>query len=250
MALGLKKLDLGNAANIRVRAAADRVSEEEFVLNVDSWADTQLFNATPTWIEFSAADSAYEVGEFKTLDNRALGKLASPDGDGICRDTEHFDFPEDKFAEPPNILVWLSALDLDRANNWRVRAKVNNVTSTGFDLVIESWADTKLYSAAASWVAYPKNSEEAVGGRISTSELREWFPAVANNSKKVKFPPKFFDRAPKVFVALSELDMDSSSNLRVMVNADKIDASGFVWHGDSWADSQLYMVGADWIAFG
>ncbi|KAL9944226.1 hypothetical protein D7B24_006491 [Verticillium nonalfalfae] len=250
MTLGLKKLDLGNAANIRIRTAADKVSEGEFILNVDSWGDTQLFNATPTWIEFSPADSDYETGELNTLYNRSVGTLAVPGDDGVRRDIESFAFSDDKYTEPPNIIVWLNALDLDKERNWRVRASAVNVTSSGFDLAIESWGDTLLYSATASWAAYPKRHEGVASGRVSTREIREWFPPIAENFKKIKFPPKSFDRAPKVFVAINELDMNCSGNLRVAVSAEKVDASGFVWHGSSWGDSQLYTVGADWIAFG
>ncbi|KAK2594034.1 hypothetical protein QQS21_008253 [Conoideocrella luteorostrata] len=251
MAIGLKSLDISNTANIRVRAAAQTITEDKFSVSMDTWGDTQLFNATSTWIEFErTSDAEYEVGEFNTLDTRGLGQLQTPDKQGVRRDTEHFDFPEGKYTEPPNVLVWLSAMDMDKTHNWRVRAKATTVTTTGFDLAIETWGDTVLYSATASWVAYPKNSQGATGGRVSTEDLRQWFPAVANNSKKVKFPAKFFDKVPKVFIAISALDMDSSVNLRVKVSADKIDAYGFTWHGDSWADSQLYTVSADWVAFG
>ncbi|KAH7264607.1 metalloprotease [Fusarium solani] len=250
LALGLKLLDVGNSANIRVRAAAVRLAEDRFALNIDSWADTQLYNAAVTWLEFAADETDYQVGEFSTLDYRPLNTFPTPDKDGIRRDTEHFDFPDGKYTEGPNVLVWLSALDFDNGHNWRVRAKATNVTPSGFDLDIETWEDTKLYSATASWVAYPKGREGVVSGRVSSSELRNWFPPSASDSKKVKFPAKSFDRTPKTFLAISELDIDSSTNLRVKVRADKVDANGFIWRAESWEDSKMYNVGVDWIAFG
>ena len=66
IAIGLKSLDIGNSAHIRVRAKAAGITEDEFILNVDTWLDTQLFNATSTWIEFGASDSDYQ-GEFSQL---------------------------------------------------------------------------------------------------------------------------------------------------------------------------------------
>jgi hypothetical protein len=178
-----------------------------------------------------------------------LNRFPTPK-DGIRRDTEHFDFPEGQFNEEPNVVVWLSALDLDKGHNWRVKAYATNVTASGFDLNIDTWADTILYSAAASWVAYPKGRDGVASGRVSSSELREWYPPQNLDIKKVKFPAKLFDREPKVFLAISELDLDSSTNLRVKVSADKIDEFGFVWRAESWDDSSIYNVGADWIAFG
>jgi hypothetical protein len=185
-----------------------------------------------------------------TLDNRSLGTLAALEADGFRRDSEHFDFADDSFKEPPNVVLWLNSFELGKGANWRIRALAKKVTNTGFDLVIESWADTVLLSATAAWVAYPQKYDGVLSGRVSSNDLRHWFPAVANNNAKVRFPAGAFDRTPKVFIALSELDMDSSKNLRVKLSADKIDAKGFTWHGDAWADSLLYGVGADWIAFG
>lgn len=60
IAVGLKSLDIGNSGHIRIRAQAVEVTEDEFVVNVDTWMDTQLFNATATWIEFGPEDSDYQ----------------------------------------------------------------------------------------------------------------------------------------------------------------------------------------------
>ncbi|CAH0032818.1 unnamed protein product [Clonostachys rhizophaga] len=246
IAVGLKSLDIGNSGHIRIRAQAVEVTEDEFVVNVDTWMDTQLFNATATWIEFGPEDSDYQVGEFNTRSSQP----PQPDENEVRRYRKHFSFSSGTYSEPPNVVVWLSALDIDKSRNYRVRALARNCTATGFDLDIESWLDTILYSATASWVAYPKNSDSAVSGRVSTLDVRTWFPAIPENHKEVTFPAKFFDKVPKLFVGISEIDMDSSANLRVKTYADSLSQDGFVWHGDTWLDSQLYAVSADWIAFG
>jgi hypothetical protein len=63
----LKSLDIGNSGHIRIRAQAVEVTEDEFVVNVDTWMDTQLFNATATWIEFGPEDSDYQGEYFPVL---------------------------------------------------------------------------------------------------------------------------------------------------------------------------------------
>lgn len=68
MVVGLKMLDIANSANIRVRAAAARITTSEFDLNIDSWADSQLFNAAATWIEFTGSDSDYQSEFFLPMD--------------------------------------------------------------------------------------------------------------------------------------------------------------------------------------
>lgn len=148
------------------------------------------------------------------------------------------------------MVVWLRAMELAKERNCRIRARAENVTTTGFDLVVESWGDTLLLSAIATWCAYPKGQDRVASGKVSSSDTRRWFPPQAANEGKVNFPSGAFDKVPKVYFALSELDMDSSANLRIKVSADKITAKGFNWHGNSRADSILYAVGADWIAFG
>jgi hypothetical protein len=60
LTVGLKLLDIGNTANIRVRASASRVTENEFELSIDSWSDSQLYNAAATWIEFTESDNVYK----------------------------------------------------------------------------------------------------------------------------------------------------------------------------------------------
>jgi hypothetical protein len=71
LALGLKLLDVGNSANIRVRAAAVRLAEDRFALNIDSWADTQLYNVAVTWLEFAADETDYQ-GVFESRQTLVL----------------------------------------------------------------------------------------------------------------------------------------------------------------------------------
>jgi hypothetical protein len=76
--------------------------------------------------------------------------------DGFRRDTTTIHFPNNKtYPLPPGILIWLNGLDMDSSHNWRIRARAQNITPTTFDLVIESWSDTVLYSASVARVAYP-----------------------------------------------------------------------------------------------
>ncbi|KAK4146595.1 uncharacterized protein C8A04DRAFT_25511 [Dichotomopilus funicola] len=254
--LGLTLLDASHETNVRVHLHTPSESERgkaSFTLNLDAWADTKLYNAAATWLEFSRGEVEYEVGEYNTLDTRPNFRqpaLPSPDNPGLRRDISHVDFRKGKYTSPPNILIWLTAFDFDNRYNWRVRAAAHNVTASGFDVVIESWGDTTLYSAAAEWVAYPKDQAGVLSGRVSSNDYRNWFPAQAGNQGKVRFAVPFERLNPKVFMALSELDMDSSRNLRVKVYADRVSSEGFTWHGDAWEDSLLYSVGADWIAFG
>ncbi|KAK1526988.1 metalloprotease [Colletotrichum costaricense] len=258
MALGLTQLDETNNANIRVRLGAETITEEGFKLNMDTWSDSVMQNAGATWLEFSPDERQYQVGSYSTLEDRDLGvpaKRVRDDATGmtLSQDITQIDFPRDAYAEgqPPRIITWLTGLDLGKDANWRIRCFARAVTHKGFELVIETWADTVCYSASASWVAHPADQEGVQSGKVSSSNVREWFPPVAKTKVKVNFAGNgAFEKTPKVSIGLSELDMDSAKKLRVKVFADKITPDGFIWHGETWDDSLLYTVGADWIAFG
>lgn len=163
------------------------------------------------------------------------------------RDVKTFTFEPDTYSEPPNVVVWLKALDLIKGANWRVSAVARNVTATSFELAIESWSDTRVFSAAASWVAYPQRRDGVYSGVVSTSPGQ--YPPPSENGGKIKFPAAY-DREPKVFAAISHLDMDSARNLRLKGFVDGVDNAGFTWHANTWADSVLYSARLNWISFG
>lgn len=52
----------------------------------------------------------------------------------------------------PKITIGLTQLDMDHSNNYRIQASATTVTNKGFDLNLDSWADTKLYAAGATWL--------------------------------------------------------------------------------------------------
>jgi hypothetical protein len=184
--------------------------------------------------------------------------LAQPEheetsGKIVRRDVTQIDFPRDTYAagQPPKVLTWLTGLDLGKDANWRIMCYARAITDTGFELVIETWGDTICHSASASWVAHPADLERVQSGKVSSLDVRDWFPPMAKTRGKVVFAGgEAFDKTPKVFIGMSALDIDSAKKMRVKIFADRISSDGFTWHGESWDDSLLYSVGADWIAFG
>ncbi|KAB5581204.1 hypothetical protein GE09DRAFT_1085490 [Coniochaeta sp. 2T2.1] len=252
MVLGLNELDEGCGANIRIKVQTDGIEKRDgndFKLNLDTWSDSKLYGAGATWLEFAGNESEFQVGEFDTLTDRPIIELATPDKSGVRADVKKFTFPAGTFASEPNVVVWLKALDISKEANWRVRAVGREVKAEGFELAIESWADTRLYSATASWVAYPKGQTGVYSGIVNTLDSRGWWPPVAENCGKVTFPTSY-DRDPRVFAAISYLDMDSARNLRIKGFVDRVSQDGFVWHADTWSDSVLYSAGLNWISFG
>jgi H-type lectin domain len=60
------------------------------------------------------------------------------------------------FKRPPKVAVSLNKIDLGDPQRHiinRLRVHAGSIRSNGFDLLFETWDDTRVYDAAASWIA-------------------------------------------------------------------------------------------------
>ncbi|HEY0479259.1 MAG TPA: H-type lectin domain-containing protein [Kofleriaceae bacterium] len=142
----LRELDLGHRANARVRAHVTDIDPAGFTVHIESWADTALRAAGVTWIAHPADHPDIASGTFHTLDVRPWNQPRA-----VTRGTVRF--PPGRFTAPPRVVVALHALDVDRQANLRVTSSVSAVSATGMSWSLDSWADSRLYSAGASYVA-------------------------------------------------------------------------------------------------
>jgi hypothetical protein len=61
-----------------------------------------------------------------------------------------FDFP---FSAPPVVHAGLTGFDVDNASSARLSVAIATITAEGFEVVISSWRDTRVYSTEISWLA-------------------------------------------------------------------------------------------------
>ena len=54
------------------------------------------------------------------------------------------------------VYIALNDIDSDNDENLRLKVDVTHVNREGFQYVLETWGDTRVYSANASWFAYGK----------------------------------------------------------------------------------------------
>ncbi|KAF8593661.1 hypothetical protein BDV93DRAFT_529765 [Ceratobasidium sp. AG-I] len=141
----LKHIDASHTANCRISAQASDITATGFTLNVWTWADTIMYRATAVWIAHSSTRSNVTSGNFNTMDIRSWDMPQLENGAFITFDKE--------FERPPRVLVALNSLDVSNHTNLRIKAITKNVTTKGMKINIDSWHDTVLYSAGASWLA-------------------------------------------------------------------------------------------------
>ena len=61
-----------------------------------------------------------------------------------------FDAP---FSNTPIVHIGLSGFDIDQRDSARISVQATAITSTGFDMRIKSWQNTRVYKVEASWIA-------------------------------------------------------------------------------------------------
>lgn len=61
-----------------------------------------------------------------------------------------FDAP---FSNVPIVHVGLSGFDIDQRDSARISVQAESITSTGFDIRIKTWQNTRVYKVEVSWIA-------------------------------------------------------------------------------------------------
>jgi hypothetical protein len=58
------------------------------------------------------------------------------------------------FSNQPKVTTSLASLDAHHGYNTRIATDAQNISQTGFDLVIVTWGDTRVYGASVRWLAF------------------------------------------------------------------------------------------------
>ncbi len=238
LAHGVRVLDIGNNDNIRVDSKINHVTKGWAHCNIITWCNTILYRAIDNAIALAPGDLDILTGEHT---RNLWGDHKDPASVRV-----NFERP---FVTPPEVVVFLNRIDLDKNRNWRIITTATDIDTKGFTLNIDTWSDTIFYSARACWIAYPEDRQHIFSTSISTMDIRPWNQTQLQHSKKITFNPVEFFKTPSVFIALNYLDIDCKANLRVKAYVDNISTTGLEWHIDSWLDSIIHAAGATIIAF-
>ncbi|KAF8600143.1 hypothetical protein BDV93DRAFT_496966 [Ceratobasidium sp. AG-I] len=141
----LKYLDISNNENCRIKAYATDITTTGFKLTVETWGKTLVYAVTAVWIAHSSTRSNITSGNFNTMDIRPWNKPQLKNCTNITFDK--------KFERAPRVLAALNWLDISNKTNLRINVTTEDITKKGVKLNLDSWCDTILYSAGASWLA-------------------------------------------------------------------------------------------------
>ncbi|KAL8376465.1 hypothetical protein RB595_007520 [Gaeumannomyces hyphopodioides] len=143
----LNQLDMAHDKNWRVKATATDVDAKGFTIHLDTWSNTTLYSAKAAWIAYPADKSGVASGSYSTTDIRPWDK---PQMENAGKAS----FPAGAFQSTPKVLIALNSLDIDRGSNLRLKLSAGSVSKDGMTWHIDSWFDTTLYSAGASYIAF------------------------------------------------------------------------------------------------
>ena len=227
--LGFNELHLSRHANIRAIANAENITKEGFTASLNAGADGILFSAGACWLELAPGYPEYQNGEFSTEDDHPWDKPQMETSRRI-----YFTSP---FITTPKVIVFLKQLHMDKNKGWRITTKVSDIDANGFNIHINTWADSILYSAVAGWIAYPEDRPYVFSCTAGTGDVRHWSEPQHLNSNSIGFCGVQFWRAPSVFMAIKSLDFSHKADLRIKVRAKNVTPTGLTWHMKSWGDS-------------
>ncbi|KAI9451498.1 hypothetical protein BJY52DRAFT_1154502 [Lactarius psammicola] len=238
LAHGLRKLDVGKNANIRVTSTLQRLTKSSIDYHITPWNNTTLHSAVADVFGLAPGDLDFLTGEHM----RNLWIHPSPPA------SVRIDF-ERPFVTPPKVVVFLNYIDLNKDHNWRLSSTASDIDVKGFTLSIKTWSDTILYAARVGWIAYPEDREHIFSKSINTTDVRPSNQPQQQQSSEIRFDTVEFWKKPSVFVALNSIDIDCKANLRINAYVDGVSTTRLVWHIDSWSNTVLYSAGATIIAF-
>ncbi|KAI1797245.1 hypothetical protein LXA43DRAFT_983441 [Ganoderma leucocontextum] len=143
----LNELDMARGKNWRVVATATGVTATGFTLHLDSWSNTEIYSATAAWIAYPSDKAGVVSGSYNTQDVRPWNKPQLANSGRV-------DFPCGAFQRAPTVLLAFNSMDVDACHNLRLKLGADSVSKDGLNWHIDSWYDTILYSAGASYIAF------------------------------------------------------------------------------------------------
>ncbi|KNG51198.1 hypothetical protein DDE82_005910 [Stemphylium lycopersici] len=155
-------------------------------------------------------------------------------------------FFSQSFASPPKIAVWFQEFQYPNGGFLSLRCKATDVTPHSFHLRIESWANRTFRQARVQYLAYPSEEDGKRVKAARTTVTRAQGPNGSRNQAPFYGQP--FKNQPATFVAISEMDFNSSRNLRLACNANAPNNRELVWDLGTWSDSDMDHAECQWIA--
>jgi hypothetical protein len=141
------RVEFGGDRNWRVVTTASDIDVNGFTLKIETWSDTVLNCAQTCWIAYPEDREQIFSTSVSTLDIRPWNQPQH-------QHSKEISFNSVEFLKRPSAFIALNYLDIDHKANFCINAYVDSVSTTRLTWHIDSFADTVLYAAGASIIAF------------------------------------------------------------------------------------------------
>ena len=153
-----------------------------------------------------------------------------------------------QFAVPykghPDIHLATSGLEMDNGFDARYQLFAQNVDRFGFDLVVSTWADSRLLAVDVDWVATSRLFRSKMtldSGKFALSEVKDF-------RRQVYFHHGF-GRTPDVSLSLVGYHARNGAPAELNATAVNVTARSFIVEFQAPATSQIEWLAMSWMAF-
>ena len=89
------------------------------------------------------------------LTNKILPSLSNPDGCEPNRglNKKHVQFDK-SYSVQPKVFASITLIDFSDGSDHRLKLNIDNITTTGFDITLATWCNTKMSKVRANWMAF------------------------------------------------------------------------------------------------
>jgi hypothetical protein len=158
---------------------------------------------------------------------------------------QHIYFSQ-SFASPPKIAVWFQEFQCPNGGFLSLRCRATDVTAHSFHLRIESWANRYFRQARVQYLAFPSEEDGKRVRADRTTLLRGH--GINGSRNQAPFYNQPFKNTPATFIAISEMDFNSTANLRLECSANAPNNKELIWSINTWSDSDMDHAECQWIA--
>ena len=258
IATGIAFLDLGYE-HPRAISFADGITPVSFDLHYNASSDVKTFGGTnpnsdtklkggaASWLRAAPnSDTDIQIGRrtFGQPYGGGWGEKGLPLQNSVKVDFATA-FQGDK---PPNVVVWISALDFSKAYNWRLAASATDVTNNGFTLRADTWGDSILYKADVTYIAISSSLPGARTGTFSTADVRGKDSKWVNSNQGVKKLEQRFQKKPRIVAGLNAFEVGCGRGFKASMGVEANEES-VSWSLNAEGDSHLYMASAGFVAW-
>jgi hypothetical protein len=226
---GLSRVDAEGSLSRSLSLAAPEINASGFSVQAASFDGCRGYSLGCNWLTLPN-DLHLETGMIYTSGDR---------GEYV----QHIYFSQ-SFASPPKIAVWFQEFQFPNGGFLSLRCRATDITAHSFHLRIESWANRNFRQARVQYLAYPTEED---GKRVKAARTPVT-RAQKENPNRANFYGSPFNNQPATFIAISEMDFNSSRNLRFACNADAPNNRELVWNCSTWSDSDMDHAECQWIA--